>query len=143
MRRPFILFTSLFVSTICHAQQGACGLTAMTETATPIYPGIARAAHIDGPVIMLATFKTNGEVEKGEVVSGPKMLQAAAMDYVRSWRANPYTGPRTCPIVITFSKSRPATQNNPPPVVRIDPQHVTLNSTYITQPQSYAIEDKP
>jgi Gram-negative bacterial TonB protein C-terminal len=135
MRRHLILFPTLCISILCHAQ-APCGLTFMTETAKPLYPPIAKAAHVDGPVVMLATFKTTGEVEKVELVSGPEMLRASAIDYVKSWRANPYTGPRTCPVVVTFSTPRLATQHDPPPIVRVDPQHVTLNASYILLHQS-------
>ncbi len=131
MRFIALLFLALASIHPGYAQQPACGLTSMTETAKPVYPPIAKAAHVDGPVVMLATFKTNGEVESVELVSGPKMLQAAALDFVRSWHANPYPGPRTCPVVVTFSKPKLASNNDPPTFVRIDPQHVVLNATYI------------
>jgi Gram-negative bacterial TonB protein C-terminal len=134
--RIAIIGCLLSVAASCHAQQAPCGLTSMTETAKPLYPPIAKAAHVDGPVVMLATFKTTGEVEKVELISGPEMLRAAAIDYVKSWRANPYTGPRTCPVVVTFSTPHLATQHDPPAVVRVDPQHVTLNASYILLHQS-------
>jgi hypothetical protein len=106
----------------------------MTETAAPVYPVMAKAEHVDGNVIMLVSFKTTGDVEKVTVVSGPEILRKAAVDYVQGWRANSYTGPRTCPIVINFAVPRPATSKDPPLVVRTDLQHVTINAFYIIVP---------
>jgi TonB family protein len=117
----------LSLSSVCIAQQGACGLNKMIEAATPVYPPIAKAAHIEGTVILLVTFKTTGEVEKIDIASGPKMLERAATDYVKGWRASEYTGPRTCPIVIAFHLLR-ENEKATPGVVRQDLQHVTLNS---------------
>jgi Gram-negative bacterial TonB protein C-terminal len=99
----------------------------MTETTKPFYPPIARAAHVEGVVVMLVTFKLNGEADKIDVVNGPKMLQTAASNYVQGWRANEFTGPRTCPIAITFHLLREKDQAVPG-FVRTDVQHVTLNS---------------
>ena len=116
---------SLSLSSACFAQQGACGLNKMTEAAAPIYPPIAKAAHVEGNVVMLVNFKISGEVEKIDVVSGPEMLKFAATNYVQGWRANEYTGPRTCPIVVSFRLHRQG-DTTTPPVVRQDLQHVTL-----------------
>jgi TonB family protein len=118
----------LSLSSACIAQQGACGLSKMTEAASPVYPPIARAAHIEGNVILLVTFKTSGEVEKVDIASGPEMLKRATIDYVKGWRANEYSGPRTCPIVIAFHLLR-ENEKAVPGVVRQDLQHVTLNSS--------------
>ena len=124
--RLAIVFCTLMAPTLCHAQQAPCGLTSMTEPTEPVYPPIAKAAHAEGNVIMLVSFKTNGEVEKIDVISGPEMLRAAATTYVKSWHANEYTGPRTCPIVILFVLNpRNRTVN---PTVRNDLQHVTVNA---------------
>jgi hypothetical protein len=121
-----IVFLLLSLSVACVAQQEPCGLRTMTETTAPAYPPIARAAHEEGNVTMLVNFKTSGEVEKIEVISGPKFLLFAATTYVQGWRANQYTGPRTCPIVVRFvlfhQGDKPA-----PRIARQDLQHVTIN----------------
>ena len=56
----------------------------------PMYPPIAVAARIEGTVILQATISTSGTIENLHVVSGPQMLQQAAMDAVRNWRYRPY-----------------------------------------------------
>jgi TonB family protein len=100
----------------------------MSETAAPMYPPIAKAAHVEGDVVLLVTFKITGEVEKIDIASGPKMLERAATDYVKGWRANDYSGPRTCPIAIAFHLLR-ENEKATPAVFRQDLQHVTLNAT--------------
>jgi periplasmic protein TonB len=57
---------------------------------TPAYPAIARAARVQGTVILQATISRNGTIENLRVVSGPAMLQQAAVDAVRQWRYKPF-----------------------------------------------------
>lgn len=110
-------------------QQEVCGLRAITETASLVYPPIARAAHVEGNVIMLVSFKMSGEVEDVHVLSGPKLLEVAATSYVKKLRANEYTGPRTCPMVVKFQILRPEDKTEPS-VTRRDLQHVII-TTYV------------
>ncbi len=56
----------------------------------PTYPAIAKAARIQGSVILAATISKTGTIENLRVVSGPPMLAPAALDAVRSWRYKPY-----------------------------------------------------
>jgi len=56
----------------------------------PQYPAIAKAARIQGTVVLQATISKTGEIENLRVVSGPPMLQQSAMDAVRTWRYRPY-----------------------------------------------------
>jgi periplasmic protein TonB len=56
----------------------------------PDYPAIARAARVSGVVVLQATISTSGEIKNPHAVSGPGMLQQAAIDAVRSWRYKPY-----------------------------------------------------
>ena len=62
----------------------------LLDKVTPQYPAIAKAARIQGTVVLQATISKSGSIENLRVVSGPPMLQAAAMDAVRSWRYRPY-----------------------------------------------------
>ena len=57
---------------------------------TPIYPPIAKAARVPGTVVLQATISKQGTIEDLHVVSGPAMLQQAALDAVRQWRYRPY-----------------------------------------------------
>jgi protein TonB len=56
----------------------------------PVYPPIAKAAHVQGAVILHAIISKQGTIENLQVVSGPPMLTGSAMDAVRRWRYKPY-----------------------------------------------------
>jgi protein TonB len=56
----------------------------------PVYPPIARAAHVGGTVVVQAIISKTGHIESAHVVSGPAMLQSAAMEAVRSARYRPF-----------------------------------------------------
>jgi periplasmic protein TonB len=56
----------------------------------PQYPAIPKAAGIHGTVVLQATISRTGSIENLRVISGPPMLQQAAIDAVRTWRYRPY-----------------------------------------------------
>ncbi|MGB6828020.1 MAG: TonB family protein [Terracidiphilus sp.] len=56
----------------------------------PEYPAIARTARVSGRVVLAATISKSGKVQNLQVVSGPPMLRAAAVDAVRNWLYKPY-----------------------------------------------------
>jgi protein TonB len=56
----------------------------------PVYPPIAVAARVEGVVVLQATISKAGTIENLRVISGPAMLQQAALDAVREWRYRPY-----------------------------------------------------
>ena len=56
----------------------------------PLYPEIARAAGVEGTVVVEATISRTGTIERLHVVSGPAMLQRAALDAIRTARYQPY-----------------------------------------------------
>ena len=62
----------------------------LVEKTIPQYPSIPRAAGIRGIVVLQATISKSGSIENLRVISGPPMLQQAAIDAVRSWRYKPY-----------------------------------------------------
>lgn len=62
----------------------------LIQKTLPVYPPIARAAHVQGTVVLQATISRVGSIENLRVVAGPQMLQQAAMDAVKSWRYRPY-----------------------------------------------------
>jgi protein TonB len=57
---------------------------------TPQYPAIAKAARIQGTVVLQATISKAGTIENLHVLSGPPMLQQSAMEAVKTWRYRPY-----------------------------------------------------
>jgi len=56
----------------------------------PEYPLVARNAEVSGTVVLQARINKNGGIENLNVVSGPSMLQQAALDAVKQWRYRPY-----------------------------------------------------
>ena len=62
----------------------------LLDKTVPQYPAIAKAARIQGTVVLQATISKTGAIQNLRVISGPPMLQQAALDAVRSWRYKPY-----------------------------------------------------
>ncbi len=56
----------------------------------PEYPAQAKAAHMQGTVVLAATIGKDGVIKDLKLVSGPPMLAQAAMNAVRQWRYKPY-----------------------------------------------------
>jgi protein TonB len=56
----------------------------------PQYPPIALTAHMQGTVVIQAIIAKDGRIESAHIVSGPPLLQMAALDAVRSARYHPY-----------------------------------------------------
>ena len=59
------------------------------STVDPVYPAAARAARIEGIVIIEATIDTEGRVQSTTVLKSIPLLDRAAMDAVRQWRFTP------------------------------------------------------
>jgi protein TonB len=62
----------------------------LIQRTPPVYPTIAKAARVGGTVELHATISKNGTIKDVHVVSGPAMLQQAAVEAVRNWRYRPY-----------------------------------------------------
>jgi protein TonB len=56
----------------------------------PTYPPLAKAARIQGEVVLSAVISVNGDIENLQLVSGHPMLVPAALTAVRQWRYKPY-----------------------------------------------------
>ena len=54
----------------------------------PVYPLIAKTAHITGTVVLHAIIGKDGTVEDLQFVSGPPLLLKSAMDAVKQWQYN-------------------------------------------------------
>lgn len=57
----------------------------------PVYPEAARSMRTSGTVVLQGTIGVDGMIRDLSVVSGPKVLQQAALDAVAQWRYKPYT----------------------------------------------------
>jgi protein TonB len=56
----------------------------------PVYPRIAVLSRQEGTVVIEATISKSGAIESAHVVSGPAMLQGAAIDAVKGARYKPF-----------------------------------------------------
>jgi len=63
----------------------------LASSVAPVYPTLAKSQHLSGDVRMDALIDANGRVTTMKIVSGPTLLQQAAMDAVRQWRYQPAT----------------------------------------------------
>jgi protein TonB len=79
-----------------HQQKGPVRLSSgimagmLLQRTVPVYPPIAVAARSEGTVVLQATISRSGRIANLRVVSGPAMLQQAAIDAVKDWRYRPY-----------------------------------------------------
>jgi len=70
---------------ISHLEEGQ-----IQNRVQPIYPQLAKVARVEGDVVLSAVIATNGAIQQLQVVSGPALLQDAALQAVRQWRFRPY-----------------------------------------------------
>lgn len=86
-----------------------CGYT------SPIYPPEAKAAGVEGTVVIFAQVNKTGGIDWARAVSGPEPLRQGAVDAVRAWNYRPvllYGSPhgfRTL-VRVKFTIEKPPTQ---------------------------------
>lgn len=56
----------------------------------PSYPPLARAARVQGEVVLKAIIDRNGDIQDLQLISGHPMLVPAAIAAVKQWRYKPY-----------------------------------------------------
>ena len=59
--------------------------------ARPVYPALARDAHVEGTVILEAVLDRAGHVSRLHVIRSVPLLDRAALDAVRRWQYTPST----------------------------------------------------
>jgi TonB family protein len=70
----------------------------------PIYPPIARAAHVSGSVVVRLLVSSDGTVTSATLVSGPEMLRAATLDAAKHWTFHALqVGTQPTPFVVEVS----------------------------------------
>jgi len=55
----------------------------------PVYPAIAKTAHVSGTVRLHAVIAKDGSIQELQYVSGPALLMKSAMDAVHEWKYRP------------------------------------------------------
>ena len=83
----------------------------------PYYPAEARAKGIAGTVVLHAIIGKDGSIANITVISGPELLQSAALDAVKNWKYRPYllNGEPTevdTTIMVNFNLTRPKDVGN-------------------------------
>ena len=97
---PFLLVLLLPSLASLNAQEPAKVLPRVTDHAPLIYPAIARAAHVQGPVRLKIT--TDGRaVSSVEAVDGPPILVKAATENAQTWKFVEHT-PGTFEVTFDF-----------------------------------------
>lgn len=69
------------------AQTGAPG--SLVQAAPPMYPLAAKAAGIEGEVVLKGIIDTDGHMKNLQVVKGPSELRQAAVEAVMHWIYHP------------------------------------------------------
>jgi TonB family protein len=62
----------------------------LNQKIDPVYPPIAAAARIEGDVVISVLIDANGNIASEHVLSGPAMLQQAALDAMKKWQFAPF-----------------------------------------------------
>jgi TonB family protein len=68
---------------------GNVAASKITHLVQPVYPEVAKAAHISGTVVLHCVIAKDGRVVELTYVSGPPLLLKAAMDAVHQWTYQP------------------------------------------------------
>src|SRR6266851_526552 len=68
---------------------GDVQLARLIQSVSPVYPALAKTSHVKGDVTVDALIDSTGKVTNVKLVSGPALLQKAAMDAVRVWKYEP------------------------------------------------------
>jgi TonB family protein len=68
----------------------ATAMESRTTYVAAIFPPIAKAAHVTGTVVLQIEIESDGSVGKVKIISGPPMLNGAAVEAVKQWRYKPF-----------------------------------------------------
>jgi TonB family protein len=83
----------------------------------PVYPPIARAAHVSGEVVVRFYIEDDGSPSSIQVVSGPPMLRGSATDAIKRWRFHvplPINAERDFEARFQFKFDDPDSADDPP-----------------------------
>lgn len=78
-------------TTLTNSQSAASTQPVSVWTVLPTYPLLAKNQHLQGDVRVDAVIDVNGRVTAAKAVSGPALLQQAAVDALRQWQYRPAT----------------------------------------------------
>jgi TonB family protein len=98
MRIARVLFVVLLFPALGKAQKAPAPQPVDADTARKhfvshpdaVYPPIAKAARVQGTVEINVVIGSDGKIKEEHVLTGPAMLQQAALDAVRQWTFKPF-----------------------------------------------------
>ena len=83
----------------------------------PSYPLSAKLVRLEGTVVVRAVIEKTGDVAEVYALSGPPILESAAVDAVKQWQYRPYVQngqpvdvETTIEVVFALDGSRPTTR---------------------------------
>ncbi len=97
-----VVIFGLAVSTISFAQTPTTGQTAVVAAVAPVFPPIARVAHVNADVVTEAAIQSDGTVHATKGISGHPLLQKACEAAAKKWKFSPSTE-RERKVRLTFS----------------------------------------
>lgn len=109
----FVFSSAIGIGTFhLQAQSGTPG--SLIQAPRPLlYPTAAKAAGIEGKVVLKGVIDADGHMKNLEVIKGPPELRQAAMDAVMSWTYHPYTDhgkvvlvPTTVNVIFTLGSKK-------------------------------------
>jgi TonB family protein len=106
--------------------------TIAISASNPAYPPIAKAAHVQGDVILSAVISKTGEVEDVKAIGGPPMLVGSAIEAAKQWKFQPDPTradptPMTATLIVHFTlddaaKPQGGNASMPLLIYRVDPE---------------------
>jgi periplasmic protein TonB len=97
----------------CPPSSESVGQEGLLCRVAPTYPPLARAARVQGTVVLKVKIDKSGEVQKVKLVSGHPLLVSAAIDAVKQWKFQTYISSgfpvkeRTVEVNFTLDKESP------------------------------------
>jgi hypothetical protein len=114
----FILFVMALLASACRAEARWCDVLGHGNGDKILYPPIARAASISGPVLLRITYTPQGDVKGLVNISGPKLLATPVATQLKTWRLKTNAvGDELCQslAIIDFRIASPASSPVSPP----------------------------
>lgn len=113
-----IIATLFFAFAFGLTAAAQCGTDSLRQKSAelPIYPPIARTAHITGDVLVAFDIDEEGQTTNVRVTSGPPMLGSSVTDNVKSWRfvgASAHIARKNCQTSFRYSLSSQETEGMP------------------------------
>lgn len=99
MRKPALTLFTCLVSALMALPQPAsaphpidrdAAIKQLLSHPEPVYPPIAKAARVQGTVEINVVIGIDGLIKEAHVLTGPPMLQQAALDAVHKWTFKPF-----------------------------------------------------